>query len=91
MSLLQDGLMSYEEEKINLAMKALEETEKKCQVNDGFMKSVRKKFSKKKRKEVSIRYRSIGLGKEKIEIINVNTFLSISCSICFGCSKELSH
>ena len=56
--------MSYEEEKINLAMKALEETEKKCQVNDGFMKSVRKKFSKKKRKEVSLRYRFIGLDKE---------------------------
>ena len=44
--------MSFEEESIDAALKALEETEKKCQVGDGFMKSVKKKFSKKKRKEV---------------------------------------
>ena len=50
--LLQEGLMSFEEESIDAALKALEETEKKCQVGDGFMKSVKKKFSKKKRKEV---------------------------------------
>ena len=48
----QEGLMSFEEESIDAALKALEETEKKCQVGEGFMKSMRKKFSKKKRKEV---------------------------------------
>ena len=47
--------MSFEEESIDAAIKALEETEKKCQVGDGFVKSVRKRFSKKKRKEVCIR------------------------------------
>ena len=44
--------MSFEEEAIDKALKVLEETEKKCQVGDGFVKSVKKKFSKKKKKEV---------------------------------------
>lgn len=46
-----EGLMSFEEETIDRALKVLEETEKKCQVGDGFVKSVKKKFSKKKKKE----------------------------------------
>lgn len=44
--------MSYEEELMDKAMKALEETEKKCEVNDGVVKSLKKKFSSKKKKEV---------------------------------------
>lgn len=45
------GLMSFEEEQMDKALKALEETEKKCEVGDGFVKSIKKKFSKKKRRE----------------------------------------
>lgn len=44
--------MSFEEEQMDKALKALEETEKKCEVGDGFVKSIKKKFSKKKKKEV---------------------------------------
>lgn len=44
--------MSFEEEKMDLALKALEETEKRCEVSDGFVKSIKKKFSKKKREKV---------------------------------------
>jgi len=49
----QQGLMSFEEEQMDLALKALEETEKRCEVSDGFMKSIKKKFSKKKKDKVS--------------------------------------
>ena len=28
---------------------------------------------------------------KKFDRKNVNIFLSISCNICFGCLKELSH
>ncbi|XP_060601500.1 tetratricopeptide repeat protein 39C-like [Ruditapes philippinarum] len=45
------GLMSFEEEQMDKALKALEETEKKCEVSDGFVKSIKKKFGKKKKKE----------------------------------------
>ncbi|KAL4218181.1 Tetratricopeptide repeat protein 39C [Mactra antiquata] len=45
------GLMSYEEELMDKALKALEETEKKCEIGDGVVKSIKKKFSSKKRKE----------------------------------------
>ena len=41
--------MSFEEEKLGEAMKVLQETEKKCSTNDGFVKSFKKRFSKKKR------------------------------------------
>ena len=40
--------MSFEEEQMDRALKALEETEKKCEVNSSFVKSLRKKLSKKK-------------------------------------------
>ncbi|XP_059139948.1 tetratricopeptide repeat protein 39C-like [Physella acuta] len=42
------ALMSFEEEKLGEAHKVLQETEKKCSSHDGFVKSFRKKFSKKK-------------------------------------------
>ncbi|XP_052250371.1 tetratricopeptide repeat protein 39C-like [Dreissena polymorpha] len=45
------GLMSFEEELMDKALKALEETEKKCEVSDGFVKSIRKKFSSKKKRD----------------------------------------
>lgn len=43
------GLMSFEEELMDKALKALEETEKRCEVGNSFMKSLKKKFSKKKK------------------------------------------
>ncbi|XP_052764413.1 tetratricopeptide repeat protein 39C-like [Mya arenaria] len=48
------GLMSYEEEQMDKALKALEETEKKCEVSDGFVKSIRKKLSKKKKDKTAV-------------------------------------
>ena len=44
--------MSFEEEQMDKALKALEETEKKCEVSDGFVKSLKKKLGKKKKIEV---------------------------------------
>ncbi|XP_012937049.1 tetratricopeptide repeat protein 39C [Aplysia californica] len=43
------ALMSFEEDKLAEALKVLQETEKKCSTSDGFVKSFRKKFSKKKK------------------------------------------
>lgn len=43
------ALMSFEEEKLGEALKVLQETEKKCSTNDGFVKSFKKRFSKKKK------------------------------------------
>ncbi|XP_053383127.1 tetratricopeptide repeat protein 39C-like isoform X2 [Mercenaria mercenaria] len=43
--------MSFEDEQMDKALKALEETEKKCEVSDGFVKSIKRKFGKKKKKE----------------------------------------
>ncbi|CAL1537584.1 unnamed protein product [Lymnaea stagnalis] len=45
------ALMSFEEEKLGEAHKVLQETEKKCASNDGFVKSFKKKFSKSKKKK----------------------------------------
>ncbi|KAH9488246.1 Tetratricopeptide repeat protein 39C [Bulinus truncatus] len=47
------ALMSFEEEKLAEAQKVLQETEKKCSSNSGFVKSFKKKFSKKKKSENS--------------------------------------
>ncbi|KAK3583206.1 hypothetical protein CHS0354_025726 [Potamilus streckersoni] len=44
------ALMSFEEEKLEEALKMLQETEKKCEVGDGFVKSIKKKLSKKKKR-----------------------------------------
>ena len=46
---LQQALMSFEEEKLAEALKVLQETEKRCEVTDGFVKSFKRKFSKKKK------------------------------------------
>ena len=46
---LQQALMSFEEEKLAEALKVLQETEKRCEVADGFVKSFKRKFSKKKK------------------------------------------
>lgn len=43
------ALMSFEEEKLADALKVLQETEKRCEVSDGFVKSFKRKFSKKKK------------------------------------------
>ncbi|KAK0066384.1 tetratricopeptide repeat protein 39C [Biomphalaria pfeifferi] len=48
------ALMSFEEEKLAEAQKVLQETEKKCSSNSSFVKSFRKKFSKKKKSESSL-------------------------------------
>eukprot|EP00106_Octopus_bimaculoides_P014505 XP_014781947.1 PREDICTED: tetratricopeptide repeat protein 39C-like isoform X2 [Octopus bimaculoides] len=49
------ALMSFEEERIEEATKALQETEKKCDPESGVFKTLRRKFSKKKRhQEVQI-------------------------------------
>ncbi|BFZ21000.1 hypothetical protein BsWGS_24039 [Bradybaena similaris] len=42
------ALMSFEEEKLGEAQKVLQETEKHCSTQDGFVKSFRRRFSKKK-------------------------------------------
>ncbi|XP_076438121.1 tetratricopeptide repeat protein 39C-like [Babylonia areolata] len=44
-----EALMTFEEDKIGEALRVLQETEKRCEVSDGFVKSVKRKFSKKKR------------------------------------------
>ena len=41
--------MSFEEEKLAEALKVLQETEKRCEVSDGFVKSFKRKFTKKKK------------------------------------------
>ena len=41
--------MSFEEEKLGEAQKVLQETEKRCEVGDGFVKSFKRKFTKKKK------------------------------------------
>ncbi|KAL8581309.1 hypothetical protein ACOMHN_034388 [Nucella lapillus] len=43
------ALMSFEEEKLAEALKVLQETEKRCEVSDGFVKSFKRKFTKKKK------------------------------------------
>ncbi|XP_076457025.1 LOW QUALITY PROTEIN: tetratricopeptide repeat protein 39C-like [Babylonia areolata] len=43
------ALMSFEEEKLAEAVKILQETEKRCEVSDGFVRSFKRKFSKKKK------------------------------------------
>ncbi|KAK7091387.1 tetratricopeptide repeat protein 39C-like isoform X2 [Littorina saxatilis] len=43
------ALMSFEEEKLGEALKVLQETEKRCELGDGFVKSFKRKFSKKKK------------------------------------------
>ncbi|XP_046377021.1 tetratricopeptide repeat protein 39C-like isoform X1 [Haliotis rufescens] len=45
------ALMSFEEEKLGEALKVLQHTEKKCEISDGFLRSVKKRFSKKKRQQ----------------------------------------
>ncbi|XP_029650556.1 tetratricopeptide repeat protein 39C [Octopus sinensis] len=53
--LFMQALMSFEEERIEEATKALQETEKKCDPESGVFKTLRRKFSKKKRhQEVQI-------------------------------------
>ncbi|GAB1609947.1 tetratricopeptide repeat protein 39C-like [Argonauta hians] len=47
--LFMQALMSFEEEKIEEATKALQETEKKCDPESGVFKNLRRRFSKKKR------------------------------------------
>jgi hypothetical protein len=49
LSPFQQALMSFEEEKLAEALKVLQETEKRCEVSDGFVKSVKRKFTKKKK------------------------------------------
>ena len=49
------ALMTFEDDKLSEAMKALQETEKVCETGNGFMKSMRKKFRRKKKSEVSDR------------------------------------
>ena len=39
--------MTFEEEKQAEAMKALQETEKRCESNDGFLKVMKRKIKKK--------------------------------------------
>ncbi|ESO96618.1 hypothetical protein LOTGIDRAFT_143837 [Lottia gigantea] len=51
------ALMSFEEEKLAEALKILQETEKKCEVSDGFVKSMKRKLSKKKKQSAN----SVGL------------------------------
>ena len=46
------ALMTFEDDKLSEAMKALHETEKVCETSNGFMKSVKRKFKKKKKSEV---------------------------------------
>ena len=46
------ALMTFEDDKLSEAMKALHETEKVCETGNGFMKSVKRKFRKKKKSEV---------------------------------------
>ena len=49
------ALMTFEDDKLAEAMKALQETEKVCESGNGFMKSVKRKLTKKKKKsEVSV-------------------------------------
>lgn len=45
----QQALMSFEEDKLATAQKVLQETEKCCDISDGFVKSFKRKFSKKKK------------------------------------------
>ncbi|PVD31804.1 hypothetical protein C0Q70_07222 [Pomacea canaliculata] len=45
------ALMSFEEDKLATAQKVLQETEKFCDISDGFVKSFKRKFSKKKKAE----------------------------------------
>ncbi|CAG5134205.1 unnamed protein product, partial [Candidula unifasciata] len=49
------ALMSYEEEKLGEAQRVLQETEKHCSTQDGFVKSFRRKFSKKKNVKAALR------------------------------------
>ncbi len=44
--------MTFEEDKLSEAMKALQETEKRCESDNGFMKSLRKRLRRKKKSEV---------------------------------------
>lgn len=48
------ALMSFEEEKLSEALKILQETEKRCEVSDGFVKSFKRKFTKKKKTSESL-------------------------------------
>lgn len=41
--------MSFEDEKLSEAQKVLQEAEKRCDVSDGFVKSFKRKFGKKKK------------------------------------------
>ncbi|KAL8570006.1 hypothetical protein ACOMHN_056438 [Nucella lapillus] len=43
------ALMSLEDDKVTMALKALQETEKRCELSAGFVRSVRRKFSKRKK------------------------------------------
>ncbi|XP_064597427.1 tetratricopeptide repeat protein 39C-like [Liolophura sinensis] len=43
-----EGLMSFEDERLSVAMKALQETEKRCETNNGFVSSFKRKLSRKK-------------------------------------------
>ncbi|KAK3087826.1 hypothetical protein FSP39_011165 [Pinctada imbricata] len=47
------ALMSFEEEKLDEALKVLQETEKSCDTDSGVLKSIRKKFRSKKKKDES--------------------------------------
>ncbi|KAK6186798.1 hypothetical protein SNE40_006069 [Patella caerulea] len=47
------ALMSFEDERLAEALKILQETEKKCEVGDSFMKNMKKKLSKKKKTNVA--------------------------------------
>ncbi len=46
--------MTFEDDKLTDALKSLQETEKKCETSDGFVKSIKRKFSNKRKPEVSI-------------------------------------
>jgi len=46
MSAIQEGLMSFEDEKLHAALAALKETEKRCEVPTGFIKGHKKRKNK---------------------------------------------
>lgn len=52
--LFMQALMSFEEEKIEEAIKALQDTEKTCDPESGVFKNLKRKFSKKKKSQTEV-------------------------------------
>ena len=60
--------MTFEDEKLSQAMKALQETEKRCENTQGFMKSIKKKLKKGKKEVQKKPFNEIRMCYKKIVI-----------------------